>query len=74
MSLEDAMDQLDEACVVALLLLAKYKQVLCRYHNFQVQGRAFNVGDLVLCLVQSNKNRHMLSPPWEGPYVIMEVL
>ena len=25
-------------------------------------GRAFNVGDLVL------------SPPWEGPYVVMEVL
>ena len=28
----------------------------------------------MLCLVQSNKNRHKLSPPWEGPYVITEVL
>ena len=28
----------------------------------------------MLCLVQSNKDRHKLSPPWEGPYVIMEVL
>ena len=37
-------------------------------------GRAFNVGDLVLRLVQSNKDRHKLSPPWEGPYVIAEVL
>ena len=37
-------------------------------------GQAFNVGDLVLRLVQSNKDRHKLSPPWEGPYVIMEVL
>ena len=37
-------------------------------------GRAFNVGDLVLRLVQSNKNRHKLSPPWEGLYVITEVL
>ena len=36
--------------------------------------RAFNIGDLVLRLVQSNKNRHKLSPPWEGPYVIAEVL
>ena len=36
--------------------------------------RAFNVGDLVLRLVQSNKDRHKLSPPWEGPYVITEVL
>ena len=37
-------------------------------------GWAFNVGDLVLCLVQSNKNRHKLSQPWEGPYVIAKVL
>ncbi|XP_066384935.1 uncharacterized protein [Miscanthus floridulus] len=29
-SLDDAMDQLDEACDVALLRLAKYQQALCR--------------------------------------------
>ena len=40
----------------------------------RVWGRAFNVGDLVLRLVQSNKDRHKLSLPWEGPYVIAEVL
>ena len=28
----------------------------------------------MLRLVQSNKNRHKLSPPWEVPYVIVEVL
>ena len=39
-----------------------------------MQGQAFNVGDLVLRLVQSNKNCHKLSPPWEGLYVIVEVL
>ena len=39
-----------------------------------MQGRAFNVGDLVLRHVQSNKNHHKLSLPWEGPYVIAEVL
>ena len=37
-------------------------------------GWAFNVGDLVLHLIQSNKNCHKLSLPWEGPYVITEVL
>ena len=37
-------------------------------------GWAFNVEDLVLRLVQSNKNRHKLSQPWEGPYVIVKVL
>ena len=39
-----------------------------------MRGRAFNVGDLVLRLVQSNKDCHKLSPPWEGPYVIAELL
>ena len=37
-------------------------------------GRAFNIGDLVLYLVQSKKDRHKLSPPSEGPYVVAEVL
>ena len=68
------MDQLDEARDVALLRSAKYQQQLRWYHSRRVRGRAFNVGDLVLHLVQSNKNRHKLSPPWEGPYVIVEVL
>ena len=39
-----------------------------------MRGHAFNVGDLVLRLVQRNKDRHKLSPPWEGPYVVAEVL
>ena len=50
-SLEDAMDQLEEARDVALLRLAKYQQALHQYHNRQVRGQAFNVGDLVLRLV-----------------------
>ncbi|XP_025795167.1 uncharacterized protein LOC112875507 [Panicum hallii] len=62
-SLEDAMDQLDEAHDVALLLSTKYQQVLRWYHGCRVRGRAFNVGELVLRLVQSNKDRHKLSPP-----------
>ena len=35
-SLEDAMDQLDEACDVALLRSAKYQQALRRYHSHRV--------------------------------------
>ena len=45
------MDQLDEACDVALLHSAKYQQALHWYHNRQVWGRFFNVGDLVRHLV-----------------------
>ena len=68
------MDQLDEPRDVALLHLAKYEQALHRYHNHRVRGQAFNVGDLVLHLVQSNKNHHKISLSWEGPYVVAEVL
>ena len=28
----------------------------------------------MLCLVQSNKDHYKLSPSWEGPYIIVEVL
>ena len=50
-SLEEAMDQLDVARDVALLRSAKYQQALRWYHSRRVRGWAFNVGDLVLCLV-----------------------
>jgi hypothetical protein len=32
------------------------------------------VGDLVLRHVQGNKDRHKLSPPWEGLFIVAEVL
>ena len=60
---EDAMDQLDEAHDIALLRSAKYQQALRRYHNRRVRDRAFNIGDLVLRLVQNNKDCHKLSLP-----------
>ena len=59
----DAMDQLDEARDVALHHSAKYQQALRWYHSRWVRGRAFNVRDLVLLLVQSNKDHHKLSLP-----------
>ena len=58
-----AMDQLDAARDIALRRSAKYQQALRRYHGRRVRDRAFNVGDLVLYLVQSNKDCHKLSPP-----------
>ena len=48
---KDTLDQLDEAHDVALLHSAKYQQALRRYHSRRVRDRAFNVEDLVLCLV-----------------------
>jgi hypothetical protein len=59
---------------VALLRSAKYQQVLRRYHKRNMRPREFHVGDLVLRRVQGSKDRHKLSPPWEGPFIIHEVL
>jgi hypothetical protein len=51
-----------------------YQQALRRYHERNMRPREFHVGDLVLRRVQGSKNRHKLSPPWEGPFIIHEVL
>ena len=45
------MDQLDGARDVALLRSARYQQALRQYHSHPLQGRAFNIEDLVLRLV-----------------------
>jgi transposase InsO family protein len=71
---EDSQDQLDEARIVALMHSARYQQALRRYQARKIRRRDFNEGDLVLRLRQDNRGRHKLSPPWEGPYVVVKVL
>lgn len=67
-------DLLDEVRKAIVVKSAKYQQDLRRYHDRQVRARSFNVGDLVLRRVMTTKDRHKLSPPWEGPYIIAQVL
>ena len=45
--------------------VARYQQVLHRYHSRRVHARCFEEGDLVLRCVQSAKGTHKLSPKWE---------
>jgi transposase InsO family protein len=71
---EDSLDQLDEARTMALMHSARYQQALRRYQARKVRRRDFSEGDLVLRLRQDNRGRHKLSPPWEGPYVVVKVL
>ena len=71
---QDAIDRLDEVRDVALVRSTKYQQGLRRYHGRRVKARAFEVGELVLRKIQSNVDRHKLSPPWEGPYTVAEVV
>jgi hypothetical protein len=71
---EDSLDQLDEARTVALMYSARYQQALRHYRARKVRRRDFNEGDLVLRLRQDSRGPHKLSPPWEGPYVVVKVL
>jgi hypothetical protein len=73
-SREDSLDQLEHARDVALLHSARYQQFLRRYHARRVRPRGFQVGDLVLRLRQDARGRHKLTPPWEGPFIIAQIL
>jgi hypothetical protein len=74
MNRENALDQLEEAHDKALLHSARYQQNLWRYHDKHVHRRDLHIDDLVLRRNQNNKGRHKLTPPWEGPYIVAEVL
>lgn len=39
-----------------------------------MRGWALDIGDLALRLVQTNEDRHKLTLPWEGPFIVAEVL
>jgi hypothetical protein len=71
-ALADAQDLLDEARDVALVRSAVYQQSLRNYHSRRVHGRSFEPGNLVLRLKQTSTSK--LEPPWEGPYLIHEVI
>ena len=71
---KDSLDQVDEARDVALLHSARYQQSLRRYQAQRVRRHDLNKGDLVLRLRQDSRGRHKLTLPWEGSYIIVEVL
>jgi hypothetical protein len=39
-----------------------------------VREQSFNIGDLVLRCIQDTKGMHKLSTPWEGPFIVQEVI
>ena len=71
---ENDVDLLEEAREMALTRSTIYQQDLRRYHSRKVKPRTFREGDLVLRLMQRTANRHKLSPPWEGPFIVSKVL
>ena len=71
---QDVVDLLEEAHEMTIICSARYKQTLRRYHERKIRGRILEVGDLVLRRTQSTKEKHKLSPSWEGPYTVTEVI
>jgi transposase InsO family protein len=71
---EDSLDQLDEALLVALMHSVRYQQSIRGYQTRKIRRQDFSEGDLLLRLCQDKRGRHKLSPPWEGPYVVVKVL
>ena len=68
------LDLLEEAREMTVIRSARYQQTLRRYHERKIRGRILEVGDLILRKTQSTKEKHKLSPPWEGPYTVTEVI
>ena len=66
-------DRVEEEHLITYVCTAKYLEGLWRYHNHNIKGHSFAVGDLVLRRKQKTEGMHKLSFPWEGPYVVKEV-
>ena len=71
---QDAVDLLEEAHETTVIRSACYQQTLHRYRERKIRGRILEVSDHILRRTQSIKDKHKLSPPWEGPYTVTEVM
>jgi hypothetical protein len=71
-ALQDAVDLVDEARDVTLVRTTVSQHAIRNYHSRRVRTRSFDVGDLALRLKQ--KGHLKIKSPWEGPYIITEVI
>jgi hypothetical protein len=68
------LDSLEEQRLIAVVRQARHDQQLRRYHDRNVRETSFNVGDLVLRRIQKIDGMHKLSAPWEGAFIVTEVI
>jgi hypothetical protein len=68
------LDSLEEQRLAAVMRQARHDQQLRRYHDRNIKETSFNVGDLVLRRIQKIDGMHQLSAPWEGPFIVTEVI
>jgi hypothetical protein len=65
---------LEERRNTTLSNVCKYQVALKRYYNKSMVQRELNIGDLVLRKDIYTKNKHKFSTPWEGPFIVVDVV
>jgi hypothetical protein len=65
---------LEEKRSIALANIQKYQESLKRYYNKSVVQRELNIGDSVLKKDIHTKDRHKFLSPWEGPFIIVDIV
>jgi hypothetical protein len=65
---------LEERCNTTLANVWKYQKTLKRYYNKSVVQREFNIGGLVLKKDIRTREKHKFSSPWEGPFIIVNIV
>jgi hypothetical protein len=65
---------LEERRNTALTNVWKYQESLKRYYNKSVVQRELNIGDFVLKKDICTKDKHKFSLPWEGLFIIVDIV
>jgi hypothetical protein len=58
----------------ALANVQKYQESLKRYYNKSIVPRQLKIGDLVLKKDIHTKDKHKLSSPWEGSFIVVDIV
>ncbi|GAA0186035.1 hypothetical protein LIER_33323 [Lithospermum erythrorhizon] len=74
--MREQLNFVDELGDQALYKKRKYKHLMAHTYNWQVKNKQFKVGDLVLrqYSITHPKDKHKLSPKWEGSYRVSRIL
>jgi hypothetical protein len=65
---------LEERRNTTLSNVHKYQTAMKKYYNKSVVQRELNIGNLVLKKDIRTKDKHKFSTPWEGPFIIVDVM
>jgi hypothetical protein len=68
------LDSLEEQRLAAIMRQARHGQQLRRYHDRNIKETSFSIGDLVVRRIQKTDGMHKLSAPWEGTFIVTEVI